>query len=338
MVCQGHHSSVHDPGSEVDQSAMELVGYHTSQREMRDVYQSIYLLRRTPGLPPCCTQSRRRAIQDILSSLEEWLHRHGHSTSNRNLGPQERQAGLNQRGSCEEALRAACQLALDTAEALRSNIKRLRQRRGRLQSHSRNCSQSRSHSRDCSQSRSQSRGHSRAPGATSPTRWSAKGASHIPWEAPARKESHLQEPGGRNELQRRHWELLYRTPVSDVETWLEWQANQMGTSAWWMELQAILGIRDPWKLAWKIRASFYIPKVRMRTLLEPGYTVPPAPRSLDRNTFLPDNLSYQDVQQKPALLTVTYTRSLSIVQRNKVHQGTGGSFPWPKVLLSCRRW
>ena len=98
--------------------------------------------------------------------------------------------------------------------------------------------------------------------------------------------------------------------VSDVETWLKWQANQLGTPAWWTELQAILGIRDPQKLARKIRALFYIPEVRMTTLLEPGYTMPPAPRSLDRNAFLPDDLSYQDVWQKPALLTVIYTRSL----------------------------
>ena len=98
--------------------------------------------------------------------------------------------------------------------------------------------------------------------------------------------------------------------VSDVETWLEWQANQLGTPAWWTELQAILGIRDPQKLAQKIRASFYIPEVRMRTLLEPGYTAPPAPRSLNRNAFLPDDLSYQDGQQKLALLTVAYARSL----------------------------
>ena len=98
--------------------------------------------------------------------------------------------------------------------------------------------------------------------------------------------------------------------VSDMETWLEWQANQLGTPAWWTELQAIPGTRDPLKFAWKIRASFYIPKVRMRTLLELGYTAPPAPRSLDRNTFLPGNLSYQDVWQKTALLTVAYARSL----------------------------
>ena len=98
--------------------------------------------------------------------------------------------------------------------------------------------------------------------------------------------------------------------VSDVETSLEWQARQLGTPAWWTELKAILGIRDPQKLAWKIRASFYIPEVRMRTLLEPEYTAPPALRSLDRNTFLPDELSYQDIWQQPALLMIAYARSL----------------------------
>ena len=44
MVFQGYHGSMYDPESEVDQSAMELVGYHMSQREMGDNYQSIYLL------------------------------------------------------------------------------------------------------------------------------------------------------------------------------------------------------------------------------------------------------------------------------------------------------
>ena len=68
--------------------------------------------------------------------------------------------------------------------------------------------------------------------------------------------------------------------VSDVEMWLEWQAQELGTPAWWMELKAILGIKYPQKLTWKIRASFYIPKVRMRVLLEPEYTVPPPPRVL----------------------------------------------------------
>ena len=101
-----------------------------------------------------------------------------------------------------------------------------------------------------------------------------------------------------------------------METWLEWQANQLGTPAWWMELQAIPGIRYPWKLAQKIRASFYIPEIRMRTLQEPGYTAPPTPKSLDRNAFLPNNLSYQDVWKKLALLMVAYAQSLQYWSQN----------------------
>ena len=36
----------------------------------------------------------------------------------------------------------------------------------------------------------------------------------------------------------------------------------------------------------------------------------PAPKCLTWNTFLPDELSYQDVQQQPFLLTVTYALGL----------------------------
>ena len=125
MVHQGLYSSVYGPGSKADQSAMKLVGYHMSGREMRDIYQSIYLLQRVPGLPLCGSQSRRKAIQGILSSLKGQLHRCGCSATVRNLESQEEQVGLNRCGSYEEALRAAHQRALDTAEALMSNIKRI---------------------------------------------------------------------------------------------------------------------------------------------------------------------------------------------------------------------
>ena len=33
--------------------------------------------------------------------------------------------------------------------------------------------------------------------------------------------------------------------VSDMEMWLEWQAEQLGTPAWWPELKAIPGVKDP---------------------------------------------------------------------------------------------
>ena len=58
--------------------------------------------------------------------------------------------------------------------------------------------------------------------------------------------------------------------IVDVEMWLEFQAQQLGTPAWWEELGAIPGIKDLCKFVQKIRASFYIPEVWMRASLEQG--------------------------------------------------------------------
>ena len=51
MFHQGHQGSMCNPYSKAGQSAMELVGYCTSQKEIRDIYQSIHLLQRALGLP-----------------------------------------------------------------------------------------------------------------------------------------------------------------------------------------------------------------------------------------------------------------------------------------------
>ena len=99
-------------------------------------------------------------------------------------------------------------------------------------------------------------------------------------------------------------------PVSNVETWLEWKAKQLGTPAWWPDLKAIPGVKNPQKFARKIRASIYIPKVRMRTSPDQQYTVPPALKFLCINDFILDELSYQDVCQWLTLLMITYARSL----------------------------
>ena len=53
-----------------------------------------------------------------------------------------------------------------------------------------------------------------------------------------------------------------------------------------------------------------IPKVRSQVFPGQGYTAPPAPKSLTWNVFLLDELSYQDVQQQPFLLTVAYAQGL----------------------------
>ena len=107
--------------------------------------------------------------------------------------------------------------------------------------------------------------------------------------------------------------------IAEVEMWLEWQAWQLGTPAWWVELGAIPGIKDLQKFTQKIRASFYIPEVWMRASLEQVYTAPPAPQSLNRNTFLPEKLAYQDVQQQPALLTIAYALKSPILGGEACH-------------------
>ena len=65
FICQGCQGSLPRPDLEVDQPAMKLVGY----KEIRDLYHSVYLLRRPPGPLLCGPQQRREAIHDILSSL-----------------------------------------------------------------------------------------------------------------------------------------------------------------------------------------------------------------------------------------------------------------------------
>ena len=201
----------------------------------------------------------------------------------------------------------AQQRALDTAKALKSDIERLSQRRrDRSHTHLQTHSRSRNHSRTRSQSRSHSRAQSqnRSQGST----WNA--CPRSPDGSPPRRRVTFRNPKAETSPKRDVGDYSTEPSVLDVETWLEWQARQLGTPTWWTELKAIPGIRDPWKLAWKIRASFYIPDVRKRTLQETEYTVPPTLRSLDRNAFLPDELSYQDMQQQPALLTIAYTWSL----------------------------
>ena len=75
LICQECQGSASEPNLGVGQSAMELVGYQTSHKEIWDIYHSVYLLRRSPGLPPHGGQQRGRVIHDILSSLMIQLHR-----------------------------------------------------------------------------------------------------------------------------------------------------------------------------------------------------------------------------------------------------------------------
>ena len=148
MCHWGHQGHVREPNSEADQSTLHLIGYHTSQKEPRDVYHSVYLLNRVPGFPSCGEVKRRRAIQEILSSLQERLQRQTSSTVAKDAPGNEMDSAPPL--TYEVALLVAHQKVIETAPSLQSDLDRLdHELRGRPQAHSQNRSWHRTWSRDC---------------------------------------------------------------------------------------------------------------------------------------------------------------------------------------------
>ena len=105
-------------------------------------------------------------------------------------------------------------------------------------------------------------------------------------------------------------ELLVEPPIRDLEQWLDHQVDQLGTPTWWGELWAVPSITDLHRFTRKIRASFHIPEIWLWASPDGSYSAPPAPKCLDRGAFLPERLEYQDVCQRPKLLTEAYCRCL----------------------------
>ena len=214
--------------------------------------------------------------------------------------------------SYDAALQTACQKALETTEALQSDLDRLDdEHRGR----SRAWSGSRPRARSGSQARAQSRGQS-----GDQARTQSQSRHHIdPWNECPCSLDYMQEPlnkrvsfhiSGGKDLVMERGDSPTEPSINNLELWLEHQAKQLGTPTWWGELEAILGIMDPCKFTWKICTSFYIPEVWSRTSPGQESSTPPAPRSLNRGAFLPKRLEYQDVRWQLALLTIAYCRCL----------------------------
>ena len=320
MCRRGCQSSVREPDPVMDQSALQLIGYHTLQMELRDVYHSIYLLNRAPGFPSCGVAQRRKVIQEILSSLQERLHRWTSPGGMEDFPDDAR--GLSPPQSYEAALQAACQKMMETAAALQSDLDQLNnESRGRSQTHSQ------SGSWHMMQSSSWQRGHSQSQ------HWACS-PEQVENQARSPSPDHLQiylqgkrthSPDHTQSLSRR-W-VIFHMPkgedattveeqiaveptIEDLETWLEHQAGQLGTPTWWRELEAIPDIKNPHKFARKIRASFYVTEVRSWMNQGQPFSTPPAPRNLNRGAFYPEGLEYQDVRQRPILLTVAYCRCL----------------------------
>ena len=320
MCHQGCRGSVKEPNPEMGQSALQLIGYCTSPVELRDVYHSIYLLNRAPGFPFCRAAQRRMAIQEILSSLQERLRRRTSPDRTEDLPNDVR--GLAPPQSYKAALWAACQKMIDTAAALQSDLDRLDNKsRGRSRTRSQSSSQHKTwfssqwrvHSRSRCWAHSQIWLENRARSPSQDHCWIhlqselAHSPTHIQ-ELPHRWVSFCMPEGGDETTERE--KSVTKLTVEDLETWLEHQVGQLGTPTWWRELEAIPDIKDPCKFARKIWASFYVPEVW--SWMNPGqpFSMPPAPRNLNRGAFHPKRLEYQDVRQRPTLLTMAYCRCL----------------------------
>ena len=125
--------------------------------------------------------------------------------------------------------------------------------------------------------------------------------------------------------------------MDDLEMWLEFQAGQLGTPAWWGELAAVPGIKDRQKFAQKIRVSFYVPEVCLRASPEQVYTAPPAPWVLDRGAFHLEKFAYQDVRQQPILLMIAYTRCLQHwAEKNNLPKNPDVC-PWAEWMRELRQ-
>ena len=135
----------------------------------------------------------------------------------------------------------------------------------------------------------------------------AHSQDHI-WEPPNKRVSFQMPEDG--DLVTESRDPSAKLPIKDLELWLEYQANQLGTPTWWGELKAIPGVADLHRFTQKIQVSFHVPEIQSRASPSQDYSAPLAPRSLNRGAFIPERLEYQDVWQRPILLTKAYCRCL----------------------------
>ena len=336
MCHWGCKSQVREPSTEDNQSALHIIGYHTSRKELRDVYHSVYLLNRALGSPSCGEVKWKRAIQEILSLLQERLRRR---TSSANA----KDAPKNKMGSAssptyEVALWEVHRKVMETTASLQNDLDRLdNEMRGRPRA----CSQSRTWHRMQSRSRHrrQSRGQSRTRSESRHRAqagcphwehsWGGSGdwagarswdyhqvGSQDEWthlrdcsQGPQHRRVSFRIPEGEDSAME-NWEPSVELPIKDLELWLDQQADQLGTPAWWEELKAIPGIMDLHKFAWKICTSFCVPEIWSQASPDQSYSAPPAPKCLNWGAFLPERLEYQDVQWRPKLLTEAYCQCL----------------------------
>ena len=95
MVCWGCCGSVQDLSSEVDQSAMELVGYNTSHKGDERCLPEHLPVKKDPRSSPLWSSVKEKGNSRHTFFSRGPLCRCGHSTTVRNLEHQEKQDGPN---------------------------------------------------------------------------------------------------------------------------------------------------------------------------------------------------------------------------------------------------
>ena len=104
-----------------------------------------------------------------------------------------------------------------------------------------------------------------------------------------------------------------KPPVEELWEWVKWKAEAYKMPSWWRELMKVLEVEDHEKLAWKVQASFQLPK-RVNELhwVENYHQAPPELLCLLWKNFLPppDSIfACQDIQEIQHKKTVAYAQA-----------------------------
>ena len=73
LICHSHQQGLPKLDSGADISAIQLVGYQTSSKEIGDLNCQVYVLMRLPGPPLCGPERAQEITKDIVSSLKDHL-------------------------------------------------------------------------------------------------------------------------------------------------------------------------------------------------------------------------------------------------------------------------
>ena len=163
-IHQGHWQALPRLDAKADVPAIQLMGFKTTWREIRELYNYVYQLKWLLGPPPCSPEQAEELAWEIVTSLKEHLRQRWglallgggpeHSPTRTHMPDHPAKAPQRtwqkEDDSCDCALaevREADQWALVAAHLLEEKNERLSQSVTRMQPTNCQCSYSHSHSR-----------------------------------------------------------------------------------------------------------------------------------------------------------------------------------------------